>query len=192
MDVSLWCKTVPLIVETLCMLAPECKDQIKKNGEKLIEELNCEHEKMKDQVHLIPEEKRYLVTTHDAFNYFTRAYFAEKEEIQNGSWQKRCMAPEGLAPESQLSTIDIHRLVEYLITHNVCFIFSEANVSQDSINKLIDASAKKGHFVTMAKRPLFADSMGPQGSQADSYPKMMGYDADVIVQAIMERPCIQH
>jgi len=192
MDVSLWCQTVPFVVETLSILVPEYKDIIKKNGEALISELHHVHKCMREKMQRIPNEKRYLVTTHDAFNYFARAYLAEKEEAENGSWYRRCMAPEGLAPESQLSTTDIHRLVEYLIAHDICCVFSESNVSRDSIKKLLEASSKKGHFAVMATKPLFADSMGSKGSQADTYMAMMQYDANTISEEIMRTSCIQH
>src|SRR5262249_51349319 len=92
----------------------------------------------------------------------------------------RCMAPEGLAPDSQLSTADIQRLVDYILRHHIKTVFSESNVSRDSLKKLTDACRKKGHFVEIAKQPLYVDAMGPSGSSADTYAGMMRYDSQVI------------
>ncbi|MDB6081067.1 MAG: putative periplasmic solute binding family protein [Chlamydiia bacterium] len=186
MDVSLWSTCVPFIVKTLCMLAPEHKDEIKKNGDDLMRDLKCVHEDVLKILHTIPPKKRYLVTTHDAFNYFTKTYLADTVEVENGNWRNHCQAPEGLAPDSQLSTVDIHRLIDHIIAYNIFTIFAESNVSQDSIKKLVDAAEQKGHHVCIAKKPLFADSMGPKGSTADTYEKMIQYDAQTIANELKD------
>ena len=67
----------------------------------------------------IPETKRFLVTTHDAFNYFTRAYLSTPQDRMTDQWILRCQAPEGLAPDSQISTLDIERIIQYLIKYNI-------------------------------------------------------------------------
>ncbi len=185
MDVSLWSQTIPSIVETLNTLLPECKDDIKNNAKVLIAEMKNVHEMLKNELHSIPKERRYLVTTHDAFNYFTRAYLAEDEEVRDGTWRTRFQAPEGLAPDSQLSTLDIHRLAEYIMQHGVRSIFSESNVSRDSLKKLVDACKEKGYVTTIAKEPLYADALGPFKA-AGSYLMMMEYDAQVIVRGLKE------
>ena len=184
MDVSLWKEAVPFIVQVLANILPECKDAIKKNGLIVEQELETLHQKIFQDLQAIPEQKRYLVTTHDAFNYFTRAYLAEADERASNRWQQRCQAPEGLAPDSQLSTVDIQRLTEYLVRYNISTIFAEANVSRDSIKKLIDSSRKNGHEVHIAPCVLFADSVGKIGSDTDSYMKMIQYDAHVLAKEL--------
>lgn len=186
MDVALWSTAVPQIAETLSTILPECKETIKKNEKALMHSLFEAHEKLKDRMREIPDSKRYLVTTHDAFNYFTRAYLADEQERKDSTWIRRCRSPEGLAPDSQLSTADIHRLVEYISEHKIASIFAESNVSRDSIKKLVDACLKKGYTVHIAKDPLFADSMGPSGSSADTYIKMMDYDGRVITKELQK------
>jgi manganese/zinc/iron transport system substrate-binding protein len=187
MDVSLWNKTVPLIVEKLSERAPEHAEEFKKRGYELSTELDAIHKEIVKLMEAIPENERYLVTTHDAFNYFAKAYLATKEERADGSWRERFQAPEGLAPESQLSTVDIQNLVEYIEKHKVKIIFAESNVSRDSIKKLVDASKQRGYTVRIASYPLYADAMGSPASQAGTYTKMMLYDAEAI-QKELEKP----
>jgi manganese/zinc/iron transport system substrate-binding protein len=177
MDVSLWARSVPIIVETLSRLDPPHADDYRRNGEKLMAEMADAHVEIKSTMHKVPEHQRYLVTSHDAFNYFTRAYLSEEGERESGEWRKRFAAPEGLAPESQLSTIHIKEIIDYLREHQIHQIFAESNVSRDSINKIIQAGQEQGLNIEVACCVLYSDAMGEKGSEADSYLKMILYNA---------------
>lgn len=180
MDVSMWMRTIPYIVETLSNYDPEHAQEYKKNGEELTKELEQVHKEIRRQLQSIPEEKRFLVTSHDAFNYFSRAYLATEEELAQNTWQKRFAAPEGLAPDSQLSTSDIQQIVTHLEKYHVQVLFPESNVSRDSIRKIVDAGKEKGLDVFIANCPLYADAMGPPGSEGDTYVKMVSWNAKLI------------
>lgn len=180
MDVSLWSDTIPHIVSALSRYDPENKDFYQENGMKLKSELLKLHQNIYNRLQDIEPEKRYLVTSHDAFNYFAKAYLATEDELKSNTWQKRFQAPEGLAPDSQLSAIDIQNVVDHLQKHHIQVIFPESNVSQDSIRKIVSAGNEKGLDVTIAKCPLYADAMGSQGSQGDTYMKMVDYNAKLI------------
>lgn len=180
MDISLWQATVPFIVEGLSKKDPEHAAEYKKNGEKLIQEMETTNRKISQLLAIIPPEKRYLVTSHDAFNYFTRAYLATSEERKSGDWKKRFAAPEGLAPESQLSPHDIKMILSFLKDHHVYVLFPESNVSQDSIRKIIHAGSKEGLTLIIASPPLYGDAMGPPGSSGDTYLKMIVHNAELI------------
>lgn len=184
MDVALWNIAVPFVTEELSALLPEKKSLFQKNAQELSQELITLHHLMKETLQNIPADKRYLVTTHDAFNYFARAYLAEPNEIQQGSWQIRCQAPEGLAPDSQLSTADIQRLVEFILKYHVSVVFAESNVSKDSIKKLVSACQSHGDAVHISEEVLYADALGRNGSDADTYQKMMAHDALTIAHEL--------
>lgn len=180
MDIKLWAECVPFIEEKLIELVPDAKEAIIQNARALSQKMHLAHEQIVAGFQAIPDTRRYLVTTHDAFQYFARAYLANEQERENGSWTERVAAPEGLAPESQLSTVDIVHVVNYMIRHDVHVLFAESNVSRDSIRKIMDAARKQGFQVSIAEAPLFADSMGKAGSQASDYLGMMLYDAEAI------------
>lgn len=180
MDISLWSDTLPIIVEALSIKDPDHAEIYKRNAAKLRDEMLQEHRAVWQQLQAIPQEKRYLVTSHDAFQYFVRAYLATDKEREEGTWTARCAAPEGLAPESQLSVTEIRALIDHVMRYKIQVLFPESNVSKDSIRKIIAAGKAKGFNLKMAGEVLYADAMGPPGSQGDTYLKMIHYDADVI------------
>lgn len=193
MDIAIWIKTIPYIVETLSQFDPKHRDVYTKNGEQLTQELEAEHHEIRGDLQQIPEKKRYLVTSHDAFNYFTRSYLATDEEVANNTWQKRFAAPEGLAPDSQLSAADIQNIVDHLEKYNIQVLFPESNLSRDSINKIVDAAKEKKLNVSVAECPLYGDAMGPPGSSGDSYGKMLEHNAKMIGLYLRDyNPRIKH
>lgn len=182
MDISLWSSAIPDIVAILSHADPQHAKFYALNGERTRDTMLATHQQLRDTLHRIPADKRFLVTSHDAFNYFTRAYLAEDYERIDGTWQKRFAAPEGLAPDSQLSTNDIQAIIDYLDRHHILVLFTESNVSKDSIRKIVDAGVQKGLHLTIATEPLYADAMGPHNSDGDTYLKMMTHNANVIAK----------
>lgn len=179
MDISMWARVVPYIAEVLSEKDPAHADVYQKNADQLVKEMMAMHQQIKDQLHQIPESKRYLVTSHDAFNYFTRAYLAENGEDEK-SWMMRFAAPEGLAPESQISATDIQEIINHLSEFNIHVIFPESNVNRDSIKKIVQAAKQKGLDVHINDIPLYADAMGKEGSDGDTYLKMIQHNAKII------------
>ena len=182
MDVELWMIAVPEIVRALSEQAPEHELAFRANANTLMDEMAALNQEVLDTLQTLPEGKRYLVTSHDAFSYFARRYLAENGERTGTGWEKRCEAPEGLAPEGQLSTVDIQRIIDHLQKHNINVLFPESNVSQDSIKKIVDAGREKGLKIRIAECHLYADAMGPKGSSGDSYLKMIRHNALAIAK----------
>jgi manganese/zinc/iron transport system substrate-binding protein len=182
MDISLWSHIVDPIADTLVKLDPLGADLYHRNAEALKKKMENEHQAIKAAFAQIAEQKRYLVTSHDAFNYFTRAYLASAEETEPSQWNKRFDAPEGLAPEGQLSTTDIQQIVEHLIRYQIKVVFSESNVSADSLKKIVHACRQKGLHVEICSEHLYGDAMGCKGSGAENYLKMIQHNADVILK----------
>lgn len=180
MDVSLWAKTVPFIVEALSRKDPEHAAEYQRNGKQLFDSLMLLHAHIKAELQAIPESQRFLVSSHDAFHYFARSYLATPEEISLGSWAKRVAAPEGLAPESQLSVTDIQMIISHLQKHDIHIIFPESNVSKDSIRKILQASSEIGLQLKIACVSLYADAMGPPGSGGETYVEMILHNAKTI------------
>lgn len=184
MDISLWQKSVPIIVEALSAKDPAHAETFRVNGERLMKEMEKAHHDMREQIDQISTNKRYLVSSHDAFNYFARAYLATAEERSKGGWQERVAAPEGLAPDSQLSSADIQLMIKFLMKNGVHIVFSESNVSQDSLKKIVSAGTEKGLQLKLAPKPLYSDAMGPTGSSEGTYLGMMRHNAHVITEAL--------
>lgn len=187
MDLSLFAESIPFIVEKLSEKDPAHRKEYEENGSALYSKLAQVHQAVRGKIHQIPQDKRYLVTSHDAFNYFTRAYLAEENELEDNSWEIRFQAPEGIAPDSQLSSNDIQNILEHLHKYRIEVIFPESNVSQDSIQKIIHAGKLKELNIKIADDPLYGDAMGPPGSPGDTYPKMLEHNAEIIEKFLNER-----
>ena len=183
MDVSIWSMIIDPIVAALTQIDPEGAEYYAKNGELMRARMLQEHQSIYQGLQSILQQKRYLVTSHDAFNYFTRAYLATPTEVTQADWQMRFEAPEGLAPDGQLSASDIQKIVEHLIEYHIEVVFPESNVSRDSLKKVVHACAQKGLDVSISDEVLYGDAMGPPGSDADTYLKMMRHDANVLIEA---------
>lgn len=179
MDISLWRLAITPILEALIAKDPEGEGVYRAHAEAFAAKMENAHLEIYKRLQLVPEAKRYIVTSHDAFNYFTRAYLAEPSERSSLQWKKRFDAPEGLAPEGQLSTSDIQKVIHHLIEYHIQRVFPESNVSQDSLKKVVHACAHQGLTVVLSKETLYGDSMGPQGN----YLGMIEHDAAVLERA---------
>lgn len=183
MDISLWSKTIPRIVEVLSAADPEGEDYYRERAEKASFELETVHGKLIEGFLAVPENRRYLVTSHDAFCYFTRAYLSTEEERLLGTWRERVAAPEGFAPDGQLGAADLQEIIDYIVAHQVPVVFPESNVSPDSLKKIVLACREKHVEVRCSSETLYGDSMGPPGEKlAGNYPGMIEYDAEVLMQ----------
>jgi manganese/zinc/iron transport system substrate-binding protein len=172
MDVSIWALTIDPVLEKLIELDPEGAIDYQKRAQTLRERMQHAHLAIKEKLAEVPSSKRYLMTSHDAFRYFTRSYLAEEGEMD---WQKRFAAPEGLAPDGQLSPIDIQRMIEFLKVHQISVLFPESNVSRDSIKKIASAGSDLGIEIRVCHETLYGDSMSGL-----SYFDMMEKNAEIV------------
>jgi len=175
MDISLWVLAIDPVIEALSKEDPAHAAQYRANGEDLRAKMVATHEKISSELQSFSEEKRYLVTSHDAFHYFARAYLAEGDTHLD-----RCVAPAGLAPEGQLSVVDIQRVTDHLCDHKIDVVFPESNVARGALKKIVASCKHKGLNVRLCESPLYGDAMGHKGSGADTYLLMLEHNAKVL------------
>ncbi|MCH9626914.1 MAG: Manganese-binding lipoprotein MntA [Chlamydiales bacterium] len=173
MDISLWMEVVEPIVATLCEHDPEHAVEYRERAHVLLAKMRSADEAAFERLQAIAPEKRYLITSHDAFNYFARRYLADPGEEE---WMSRCEAPEGLAPEAQMSVGDVLEILAHLQRYQVTVLFPESNMSRDALKKILRAASEKGMSVRLCSDPLYGDSMGA----AASYLDMLSHNVDVI------------
>jgi len=178
MDISVWQLGIEPITEQLCRQDPENAPYYKERALLLSERMGNAHLALKEKMGQIPEKKRYLLTSHDAFRYFARGYLSQETETE---WQQRFAAPEGLAPDGQLSSIDIQKMIDFLKVHRVSVLFPESNVSRDSIQKIADAGRELNLDVKVCLETLYGDSMSNL-----SYLEMMEKNGDIIARHLHE------
>jgi manganese/zinc/iron transport system substrate-binding protein len=178
MDIALWMRIVEPITEALIAKDPDHAQGYRERGAAVLKRMQEADEKVFRIMQSLPSDKRYLVTSHDAFHYFARHYLAEEGEMD---WQQRCRAPEGLAPEAHLSVCDVIAIIDHIEEFHIPVLFPESNVSKDSLRKIVDASRQKGFTIRMSQQILYGDSMGSTGS----YLEMICHNAEVIAQELL-------
>jgi manganese/zinc/iron transport system substrate-binding protein len=183
MDVALFSEVIDPIVQTLSEKDPEHAEFFASQGKKLKEEMLLKDLELAKKIHEISPEKRFLVTSHDAFYYFAKRYLAQPGEKD---WEKRFIAPEGLAPDGQMSIVDIQEVSDFLCEHQIHVVFPETNINQDALKKIVSICKEKGLFVKIAEVPLFGDTMGPKPEGARSYLKMMEHNVNALSQELPE------
>ncbi|EKE08637.1 MAG: hypothetical protein ACD_17C00071G0002 [uncultured bacterium] len=174
MDISLWEQGITPVVEALSRQDSEGASYYLARAKNLREEMQRAHDKVLETLQKVPEKKRYLVTSHDAFQYFTRSYLANPGEV---NWADRFAAPEGLAPEGQLSLRDIQKIIDFVKLKRICVVFPETNVSRDSIRKIAYAGNELGLDISVCPEPLYGDAMSDL-----SYLEMMQKNAETIAK----------
>ncbi|MBP7074744.1 MAG: zinc ABC transporter substrate-binding protein [Rhabdochlamydiaceae bacterium] len=178
LDVDLWKKTIDPIVSHLISADPEGREYYEARGNQVEKELFDLDAWLESTLKSIPQEKRYLVTSHDAFNYFTRRYLG-----QEGVWKDRFCAPEGLAPDGQLGFQDLQRVIDHLQKNRIRTLFSETNVSQDSLKKIADICREKGILVEISTESLFSDTLADSNLNPLTYEEMMKHNALLLYEA---------
>jgi len=176
MDVSLWEESIPFILEELIKLDPQGTSYYIERSHLLEKKMKASHFYVKNTLSKVPSKRRYLVTSHDAFRYFTKEYLAEPGEAD---WEKRFAAPEGLSPDGQLNPLDIQNIIKFLRSHEITTLFPESNVSRDSILKIVSAGNELGLHLKICEQTLYGDAM-----HGLSYLEMMESNAEVIAQSL--------
>lgn len=169
-DVENAIKMAIAIRDALIKLSPEDKEEFTENAEELINKLRQLDNSITQQIATIPKEKRKLITTHDAFQYYGRAY-----DIPIAG------TLIGISTEEQPSAQTVKKLVEEVKKTGVKAIFAETTINP----ALIKTVAQEAN-VKLAPRELYSDSIGSPGTEGDSYIKMMQANTRTIVEALRE------
>ncbi|MEX1081767.1 MAG: zinc ABC transporter substrate-binding protein [Halofilum sp. (in: g-proteobacteria)] len=175
MDAALWSNIAPTIAETLADVVPDCADAMRGRADAYQDQLARLHEWMETSVASIPEAQRVLVTAHDAFNYYGRAYGIEVEGIQ------------GISTESEAGIADIRAMAATIAEREVPAVFIESTINPRTVQAVIDAAAERGHEVELGGE-LFSDAMGAAGTPQGTYIGMLRTNTMTIVQALGGTP----
>lgn len=170
-DVSLWSNTIPAAVEALSALDPTRREAYAANGVRYKLALDSLHAECKAALATIPREGRVLVTAHDAFGYFGRAYDVDVVGLQ------------GISTTSEYGLKDVQRLVDLIAERGVKAVFVESSVPRRSIEAVVEGCRARGHDVKIGGQ-LFSDAMGESGTPEGSYVGMVRSNVNKIVGAL--------
>src|SRR5690606_12320763 len=126
---------------------------------------------IKTEISTIPIEKRVLITSHDAFNYFGDAYNIEVRGLQ------------GISTLSEFGLRDVSDLVKMISQRELRSVFVETSVSPRSLNAVVAGVRDQGKQVVIGGT-LFTDALGEPGSEQGTYIGIMRYNVDAIVKGL--------
>ncbi|MCU0987358.1 MAG: zinc ABC transporter substrate-binding protein [Acetobacteraceae bacterium] len=161
----------PVFAVTELLAAPQDAEVFRRNGEDLARRLSALDAYIKRVIGSVPEQRRVLVTAHDAFGYFARRYGIAVEGIQ------------GLSTEAEAGVRRIQDLVDMLVERRVQAVFIETSVNDRNVRAVIEGAGAKGHRVAIGGA-LFSDAMGAPGSYEGTYVGMMDHNATIIARAL--------
>lgn len=171
MDPILWAECIGVVRDALASADPGGADEFMANAARYGAELQALDAYVKRVIATIPEEKRVLVTAHDAFQYFSRATGLQVMGIQ------------GISTESEAGVADINRLVDEVVRRKIPAIFVESSVPDKNVRAVIEGAAARG--VNVAKGgELFSDAMGHAGSYEGTYIGMLDHNATTIARGL--------
>ncbi len=170
-DINYWEQVTQFVVEQLSKAIPESKTVFEANGKRYLNELSNLKSELNEVINGLPKEKRILVTAHDAFNYFGRAFEFEVVGLQ------------GLSTATEAGVQDVQKLATFIIDNRVKAIFVESSVPKRTIEALQAAVKSKGHEVTIGGT-LYSDALGDAGTIEGTYIGMFKYNVNTIVNAL--------
>jgi manganese/zinc/iron transport system substrate-binding protein len=150
-DLQLWNRCVGHLADFLIDQFPEHRQAIEWNTMEYYSELVQAHEEMMRASNNVPDSLRAMVTAHDAFSYFGRAYGIEVHGLQ------------GISTAAEFGIKDMNATAQFILDHHLTTIFTETSVNPKSIQALQEAVAQNGGQVTIGT-PLYSDALGPQGT----------------------------
>lgn len=171
-DVSMWMKAVERVRDTLSELDPGSAELYRTNAAAYLDELAALHAYVGQQASRVPEDRRILITAHDAFNYFGRAYGFEVRGLQ------------GISTATEASTADVQNLVDFIVERRIPAVFIESSVPQRNIQAVQEA-VRAQDFEVQIGGELFSDAMGSAGTPEGAYIGMVRHNIDTIVSALL-------
>jgi manganese/zinc/iron transport system substrate-binding protein len=170
-SVPLWQIAVDTVRDGLAMLAPDHTELFRANTAAYQERLAALDAYVRAQTESVPEDRRVLVTAHDAFGYFGDAYGYDVHAIQ------------GLSTATEAGAGDIQDLADFIAGREIPAIFVESSVPPGTIEALREATRSRGWDVAIGGQ-LYSDAMGTAGTPEGTYIGMVTHNIDTIVAGL--------
>jgi manganese/zinc/iron transport system substrate-binding protein len=171
MDPKLWRDVIAAARNTLSELDPAGKPSYEANAARHLAEIDRLASYSETVLSTVPQSARVLVTAHDAFNYFGRAYGFEVLGIQ------------GISTESEAGLKQIEAFVTTLVERRIKAVFVESSVADRNVKALIEGAAARGRTVEIGGE-LYSDAMGQTGTYGGTYIGMIDHNVSTIARAL--------
>lgn len=170
-NIDYWMQATAFVTKSLSEAIPDKKDIFETNRDAYLKQLNILKNEINSMIETLPENKRILVTAHDAFNYFGKSFGFEVVGLQ------------GISTATEAGVQDVQKLSTFIIEKKVKAIFIESSVPRRTIEALQAAVNSKGHQVTIGGS-LYSDALGTAGTEEGTYIGMFKYNVNTIVNAL--------
>lgn len=171
MDASAWGQCVDAVAKALGEFDPAHRADYAARAATYAADVAKLHAYARTCIATIPEKSRVLITAHDAFNYFGRAYGIDVRGIQ------------GISTESEAGLEDINRLVDLIVRREVKAVFVETSVADKNVRALVEGARSRGRAVRIGGS-LYSDAMGPAGTYEGTYIGMIDHNVTTITRAL--------
>lgn len=170
-DVALWRHALERTRDALIEVDPAHRAEYERNAAAYADSLAALDAWVRAEIATIPRGRRVLVTAHDAFGYFGRAYDLDVVGLQ------------GISTVSEFGLADVRRLVDLIVTRGVKAVFIESSVPRRNIDAVVEGARARGHQVAVGGT-LYSDAMGPAGTAEGTYLGMVRANVRTIVDAL--------
>ncbi len=171
MDPKLWSVVVEAVRDELIVRDPAGKATFEAGAKTYLAEMQRIDDYARRVLATVPAGSRVLVTAHDAFGYFGRAYGFEVKGIQ------------GLSTESEAGLKRIEELVSMLVAKKIRAVFVESSVPERNVRALVEGARARGHQVIVGGE-LYSDALGAPGSYEGTLVGMLDHNVTIISRAL--------
>lgn len=170
-DVRLWANLCHELRDSLIKISPATLEVKREQSDDYLSQLKQLDDWARFELSKIPEEQRVLITAHDAYEYFGRAYNIEVKGLQ------------GISTVAEYGLRDVSDLVDFISTRKIPAIFLESSVPKRSMEAVLEGCQRNGFEVKFGAT-LFSDAMGGTDTPEGTYIGMVKYNVTSIKNAL--------
>jgi manganese/zinc/iron transport system substrate-binding protein len=167
-DIALWSHAVEQVRDALMAHYPQYASEFSTNAKHYLGQLAELDTWARDEIQSIPQKQRVLITAHDAFNYFGKAYGIEVKGLQ------------GISTVSEIGVYDVTQMTELVKSRGIKALFVESSVSPRFVQAVQKGLEAQGYAVKIGGS-LYSDAMGLEGTPEGSYIGMVRANVNTIV-----------
>jgi manganese/zinc/iron transport system substrate-binding protein len=166
-DPALWRHAIDAVEEELARVDPAHAASFARRADAVRAQLGGLERAGRARFAAIPRRSRVLVTSHDAFRYFGRAFGFDVVAVQ------------GISTAAEATTADLRRVIDVLVARGVKAVFVESSVPRQTIDAVVAGARARGHEVRVG-RSLYSDAAGDDGA----YLSMFQHNIDAIAEGL--------
>ena len=166
-----WEVTTLDLAETLAALDPDNADTYRSNAAAYGSQLRDLYAWADEGMRSVPDNQRFLVTSHDAFQYFGAAF----------GWQMAAI--QGISTEDEAGVGDIQGTVQFVVEQEIPVLFVESSIPPNTIEAVQAAIIANGGKTRVGVRELYSDAMGVPGTFGGTYIGMIAENVYTILQS---------